>query len=94
MRIRQLSDHAERYWRFYTLDVPGAWTIGEAEHSAIYEACVARDAIAAGNLLAQHYARVSLSAIAMIAPVYDPAAVRAALRMVDHVQSPETRGGG
>ncbi len=93
-RIRQLSDHAERYRRFYTLDVQGAWTVGAAEHRAIYEACVERDPVAAGNLLARHYARVSLSTIAMVAPAYDPAGVRAALRMVEHVESPEKRGGG
>ena len=80
--VEQLSDHAERYRRVYTLDTPGAWAVGKNEHRSIFEACVAGDVAAAADRLTRHYARVALSVIALIAPEHDPTVVRAALGMV------------
>ena len=39
--MEQLSDHAERYRRVYTLETPGAWTAGVEEHRAIFDASAA-----------------------------------------------------
>jgi DNA-binding GntR family transcriptional regulator len=90
--IAQLSDHAERYRRVYTLDTPGAWTAGVKEHRAIFDACVAGDLAAASDRLGRHYAHVALSVIALAAPEHDPAIVRAALRMVMQTESERKRG--
>lgn len=78
--ISQLSDHAERYRHFYTVESPRAWTKGIAEHRAILEAAEARDPVVAGERLARHYSTVVLSSIAMLAPEHEPALVRTALR--------------
>lgn len=80
--IRQLSDHAERYRHFYTVESPRAWTKGIAEHRAILDAALSRDAVAAAERLARHYSTVVLSSIAMLAPEYEPTLVRTALRGV------------
>ena len=83
----KLSDHAERYRRFYTTQTPGAWAVGTPQHRAILEACQARSPAAAAEQLSRHYSTVALRLIAYIAPEYDPATVRTALRMV--IQSAE-----
>ncbi len=90
--IAQLSDHAERYRRVYTLDTPGAWAVGTKEHRSIFDACVAGDAAAAADRLARHYTRVALSVIAMVAPEHEPTVVRAALRMVAQTDMERKRG--
>ncbi len=90
--ITQLSDHAERYRRVYTLDTPGAWAVGKKEHRAIFDACVAGDLAVAADRLARHYARVVLSVIALATPEHDPTIVRAALRMVTQTESERKRG--
>src|SRR5438093_2866658 len=80
--IEKLSDHAERYRRFYTAQTPGAWAAGAAQHRAILDACKARNPAAAAEQLGRHYSTVALRVIAYTAPEYDPITVRTALRMV------------
>lgn len=80
--ITQLSDHAERYRHFYTVKTPRAWSKGIAEHRAILDAAGAKDPVAAAERLARHYSSVVLTSIAMLAPEYEPALVRTALRNV------------
>jgi DNA-binding GntR family transcriptional regulator len=80
--IENLSDHAERYRRFYTTQTPGSWSVGMAEHSSIFEACKARDVAAAAEQLGRHYSTVALRVIASVAPEYDPVTIRTALRIV------------
>lgn len=90
--IRQLSDHAERYRHFYTVESPRAWTKGIAEHRAILEAAEARDPVAAAERLARHYSTVVLSSIAMLAPEHEPALVRTALRTLMGERNPAEGG--
>jgi DNA-binding GntR family transcriptional regulator len=76
-----LRDHSQRY-RTRVLAEPLAWETGSTEHRDIYHAYAARDAARAADRLAVHYARTALTLIARMAPEYDPAAIRGALRFV------------
>src|SRR5437660_6248397 len=58
--IAQLSDHAERYRRFYSIEAPRAFERGMREHEEIVEACLARDPGVAAERLARHYSAVAL----------------------------------
>ncbi|HEX5689512.1 MAG TPA: GntR family transcriptional regulator, partial [Roseiflexaceae bacterium] len=76
--IAQLSDHAERYRRFYSNETPRAHERGMREHQAIVEACQARDPGLAAERLARHYSSVALGTLAVLAPEYNPSLVRTA----------------
>ncbi len=80
--LAQLSDHAERYRRFYITESPRAFEQGMREHQAILDACLARDPGAAAERLARHYSSVVLGTLAVLAPEYDPVLVRTALHSV------------
>jgi len=81
--VEPLADRSERYRRFSMFGSPAqTWAIGNEEHEAIAEACLARDPERASVLLARHYARSALTVLAKSAPEEDPAAVRAALQFV------------
>jgi DNA-binding GntR family transcriptional regulator len=80
--IAQLSDHAERYRRFYSTEAPRAFERGTREHQAILDACLARDPRAGAERLARHYSSVALGTLAVLAPEYDPVLVRTALHSV------------
>ena len=80
--IAQLSDHAERYRRFYSTEAPRAFERGMREHEAIVDACLARDPGLAAERLARHYSSVALGTLAVLAPEYDPVLVRTALHSV------------
>lgn len=80
--LRSQADRAERYRRLYQVADPRAWSVGDAEHGAIVDACQARDAEAAARHLARHLARTALSLMAHLAPEQEPRAVRLALRAV------------
>jgi ribose transport system substrate-binding protein len=77
--LEELSDHAERYRRYYTVDAPDAWSFGVVEHQAIVEACKAGDANEAAEALVAHLAHTVFSVIEMVAPGYDPALLRDAV---------------
>jgi len=53
--VAQLSDHAERYRRFYSTETTRAFEQGMRERRAILDACIARDPGAAAERLARHY---------------------------------------
>jgi len=78
--LRSQADRAERYRRLYQVADPRAWAIGDQEHGAIVDACVARDPELAARQLARHLARTALSLMAHLAPEQEPRAVRLALR--------------
>jgi DNA-binding GntR family transcriptional regulator len=80
--IAQLSDHAERYRRFYSTEAPRAFERGMREHQAIVDACIARDPGLAAERLARHYSSVALGTLAVLAPEYNPVQVRIALQSV------------
>ncbi len=87
--IAQLSDHAERYRRFYSTEAPRAFERGVREHQAIVDACLARDPGVAAERLARHSSSIALGTLAVLAPEYDPVLVRTALHSVM-----QTRTGG
>jgi DNA-binding GntR family transcriptional regulator len=78
--FEQLFDHAERYRRFALTEGPRAWSSGAAEHRMIMDACRAGDPAAATEALARHLSRTALVVMMAIAPDYEPAGVRAAVR--------------
>ncbi len=78
----QLSDHAERYRRFYSTETPYAIERGGREHRMILDACTSHDPAAAAECLARHYSSVVLGTLAVLAPEYDPALVRTALHAI------------
>jgi len=81
--IEPMIDRSERYRRTSLYGSPArAWAIGNEEHEAIVAACTARRPGEAAVLLARHYARSALTAIAKIAPEQDPVTVRAALQLI------------
>ena len=79
-----LMARSDRYRRMSiaATDASGGRATGAAEHTAILEACVARDAHGAALLLAQHLARSAIVVVAHFAPDSDPVGVRRALQMV------------
>jgi len=87
--IAQLSDHAERYRRFYSAEAPRAYERGMREHQAIVDACLARDPGLAAERLARHYSSVALGTLAVLSPEYNPVLVRTALQ-----SAIQTRAGG
>jgi GntR family transcriptional regulator, rspAB operon transcriptional repressor len=80
--LRQLSDHSERYRRLYISQGRRAWSVGAAEHAAIVDACLARDAQLAAERLARHLSSTVLNVLTAMAPEHEPALVRGALRSV------------
>jgi DNA-binding GntR family transcriptional regulator len=79
--ITQLSDHAERYRKAYTIEVPMAWATGIRDHQGILEAAEAGDADLVIARLARHYARSALNAVTLVAPLHEPRVVRDALTL-------------
>jgi len=90
--IAQLSDHAERYRRFYSTEAPRAFERGMREHQAIVDACLARDPGLAAERLARHYSSVALGTLAVLAPEYNPVLVRTALQSVIQARAGEKNG--
>lgn len=86
--FEQLFDHAERYRRFSLAEAPRGWSRGAAEHRVILDACIARDAGAAAEALARHLSRTALEVLMAIAPDYEPAGLRVAVRQVIAVAAP------
>jgi len=78
---RDLFDHTERYRHVYLAE-PHAWSTAAREHTAIYQACLAGDAVTASRQVARHLGSTALTIIAMASPERDPVPVREALRMI------------
>ncbi|PXY23393.1 hypothetical protein BAY59_27340 [Prauserella coralliicola] len=77
-----LSESTTRYINLFMSHLPGAYIQGEADHAAIYEACVARDSVAATSLMAKHLARTAIQMLAVLDPGRDPAPIRMAINLV------------
>jgi DNA-binding GntR family transcriptional regulator len=89
--LEQLSDHAERYRRLYTLEAPRAFPVGIAEHRAILDAVKAKDPDAAAARLVTHLAHTVLSVIDMVEPQYDASRLRTAMAMASAPLNTEAR---
>ena len=90
--ISQLYSHTERYRRYLMKDESQTWHIwprSVSVHRGIFEAVRDKDPEAASERLARHYAVAGLSIIASLAPEYDPATLRTALRAVTGKESSE-----
>jgi DNA-binding GntR family transcriptional regulator len=70
---------AERYLALSQSTYPGRFAGANLEHAAIVDAYREHDAPRAARALAEHLARTALALMAMLAPNYDPVALRAAL---------------
>jgi DNA-binding GntR family transcriptional regulator len=70
LTLTELSDHAERYRRYYTEHGPRSWERGAREHKAILAAVKEADLDASAALLAAHLARTAYSVTDMIDPHY------------------------
>jgi DNA-binding GntR family transcriptional regulator len=79
----RLFSRTERYRRFYSAHTAQSAVIAAAEHRQLLEACRSRDAKLAAKVLAEHYTRTALHVLAVLAPGYEPRAVRAALAIFD-----------
>lgn len=77
--IRQLSDHAARYRRFYTTHASGAYAAGRMEHYRIIDACCASDPDSAARALAEHLGHTALGVIGLVEPDYRASRLRTAL---------------
>lgn len=77
-----LSDSTMRYRSLFLRQEPVTYVQGEADHTAIFEACCARDSTLAGGLLARHLARTAIFMVATIDPGRDPVAVRTAVNLI------------
>jgi DNA-binding GntR family transcriptional regulator len=81
--IAAYQDRSERYWLMFIQPLGGnGLNMREPEHRAIYEAASRRDAAEAGSLLARHLSRTALTLMAQLAPEFEPAAVRTAIKLV------------
>lgn len=80
-------DRGELYRGLYQASTPRSWTIGRAEHRALFELFSDRNVELASQELGSHLARTALSLLAHLAPDYDPRAIRAALTLV-HARAP------
>lgn len=79
--LEQLELRSERYQSAYKgAHLPGWWQRGEAEHRELFSAIKGHNAQLAGELAARHLARTALELLAALAPEFDTARLRAALR--------------
>ncbi|HLH62794.1 MAG TPA: GntR family transcriptional regulator [Ktedonobacteraceae bacterium] len=79
--IAGYADRCTFYRRMYVQSDPRNRVIADAEHEAILQACIARDAETAAYRLTQHLARTALTLLAQLTPEYEPVAVRTALQI-------------
>jgi DNA-binding GntR family transcriptional regulator len=69
----ELSDHSERYRRYYAVNEPTLAPRGTQEHKAIFDAVKDRDAeVSARNLIA-HLSRMAYGVVDLVQPGYEPA---------------------
>ncbi len=79
--IAGYADRCAFYRRMYMQSDPRNRTVADAEHEAIFQACVERDSELAAYRLTRHLARTALTLLAQLTPEYEPAAVRTALQV-------------
>jgi DNA-binding GntR family transcriptional regulator len=77
--LTQLSEHAERYRRAYTMQAERAWEAGLVEHRRIIEACKAGDSDAGARALAEHLGHTALGLLELSGPSHNPVALKTAI---------------
>ncbi len=76
------ADQSQRYRLILAYREIHAQSVSAVEHGRILQACRERNREEAVQLLARHLARTALTALAHMAPEYEPVAVRTALSLV------------
>jgi DNA-binding GntR family transcriptional regulator len=71
--LSELSDHGERYRRYYTVNEPKFGARGAKEHRAIFDSVKQRDIDASARNLVIHLSHTVHSVIDMVDPSYEPA---------------------
>jgi len=79
--LAELSDHGERYRHLHTTKASHAWEKAQAEHRAILDAFVERDADLVSMRLAEHLSHTVLGNLPLLDPDFDPVALRMALEV-------------
>jgi DNA-binding GntR family transcriptional regulator len=85
-QLKELSDHGERYRHLHTTKALHAWEDAQKEHRAILDAFIAGDADLAASRLAEHLAHTVLGNLPLLAPDYEPTALRMALALAQHAE--------
>ena len=70
--LSELSDHGERYRRYYTVNEARFGARGATEHKAIFDAVKVRDADASARSLVIHLSHTVYSVIDMVDSSYEP----------------------
>ena len=76
------ADQSQRYRLILAYREINAQSVSTVEHARILQACWERNREEAVQLYARHLARTALTALAHMAPEYEPVAVRTALALV------------
>jgi DNA-binding GntR family transcriptional regulator len=82
------ADQSQRYRLILAYREINAHPVSTVEHAQILQACWERKREEAVQLYARHLARTALTALAHMAPEYEPVAVRTALALVHMGSSP------
>jgi DNA-binding GntR family transcriptional regulator len=90
--IEQLADHAMRYRKLFHTEAT-ARAAADAEHRAILDAVIDRDAERATVELARHLARTPLAVLDAIAPGHEPEVMRDALHELTGDEQLPSRSG-
>ncbi len=82
------ADQSQRYRLILAYREIHAQSVSTVEHARILQACWERNREGAVQLYARHLARTALTALAHMAPEYEPVAVRTALALVQMGSAP------
>ena len=88
--VGELSDHAERYRRFRTVEGPRAWSKGFHDHRSILEACAAGDGAEGARRLARHLFHTAADVIHLVDAEYEARDLRIALAVAEAMLSGES----
>ncbi len=86
--IASYADQSQRYRLILAYREIRAQAVSGLEHARILQACWERNREEAVQLYARHLARTALTALAHMAPEYEPVAVRTALALVQMGSAP------
>ena len=86
--IASYADQSQRYRLILAYQEVHAQAVSGLEHARILQACWDRNREEAVQQYARHLARTALTALAHMAPEYEPVAVRTALALVQMSQIP------
>jgi DNA-binding GntR family transcriptional regulator len=89
--LEQLSDHAERYRRLYTIQAPRAWSSGSHEHRMIANAVLEGDAELVARREAAHLANTAFGVMRMLDAGHHPRRLEETVRALVGEEDPWKR---